>query len=254
VRLIESHLDTNARGYVEEAQRIVRVAEDNGVTLRLIGGLAIRFHCHGPHSAHLREYHDIDVFGLLKESKGIFSVFQILGYRPNTKFNLSFGDTLRLQFLSEAPGNVDVFLDKFRMDHTIDFREHLGLDDLTIPITALLLTKLQMVRIGDKDVRDIVAILEDHEFGSLAISDREAVDVEYLADKCSQDWGLYKTVTDNLQKMAKTTESKELGKKLDTLLNSVLAKKKGFGWTVRSVIGERMKWYDVIEVGEGEAY
>jgi hypothetical protein len=46
----------------EEAQRIVRTAEKRGVTLRLIGGLAIGFHCHGPHSTHLREYNDIDVF------------------------------------------------------------------------------------------------------------------------------------------------------------------------------------------------
>jgi hypothetical protein len=61
---------------LEEAERIVRSAEDDGVTLRLIGGLAIRFHCHGLHSAHLREYHDIDVFGLRKQRGGILAVFE----------------------------------------------------------------------------------------------------------------------------------------------------------------------------------
>lgn len=31
----------------EEAERIVRSAGQCGVTLRLIGGLAVQFHCHG---------------------------------------------------------------------------------------------------------------------------------------------------------------------------------------------------------------
>jgi hypothetical protein len=60
---------------LEEAKRIVRSAGDCGVTLRLIGGLAIRFHCHGLHSTHLREYHDIDLFGLGKQRRGIFTIF-----------------------------------------------------------------------------------------------------------------------------------------------------------------------------------
>jgi len=58
---------------------------------------------------------------------------------------------------------VDVFLDKFRMEQSLDFRQRLRLDDVTIPITDLLLTKLQIVELNEKDLKDIVAILEDHE-------------------------------------------------------------------------------------------
>jgi hypothetical protein len=241
-----------------EAERIVRTAENDGITLRLIGGLAIQFHCHGQHSAHLREYHDIDVFGLGKQRRRILSVFKKLGYSPNREFNMLYGDT-RLQFINnEHHKNVDVFLEKFRMEHTLGLAQRLRLDDMTIPITDLLLTKLQNVKLEEKDAKDIIAILEDHDLGH--IDDRETLNVDYVADLCSRDWGLYKTVTDNLEKLrefigkdaASVTGSKELTMKLGAIHNSLINIKKGLRWRVRSLIGERVKWYGEVEAGEGE--
>ena len=243
-----------------QAKRIVKVAGDKGVTLRLIGGLAVRFHCHGPHSIHLRAYHDIDSFGLKKESKEIFSVFQKLGYAPNLRFNTLYGAT-RLQFIEqESRKNVDVFLDKFRMDHTLDFRERLHLDNLTIPITDLLLTKLQIVKLAAKDAKDVVAILEDHKIGDS--DNQEVLNVNRIAELCSSDWGLHKTITDNLGKMVKFIEEgtfeargkKELMGKLENIRNAIKMKKKKLRWKLRNVIGERIRWYNEVEVGVGEVY
>jgi hypothetical protein len=70
----------------EEAKTIVKVAQEKGVTLRVIGGVAIRLHCHGQHSKHLREYDDIDVFGFRKESEGIRSFFEKMLYVPNMRY------------------------------------------------------------------------------------------------------------------------------------------------------------------------
>jgi hypothetical protein len=243
----------------EEAERIVTSAEDNGVTLRLVGGLAIRFHCHGPHSAHLREYHDIDVFGLSKQRGGILSVFEKLGYSPNKQFNLLYGST-RLQFVKGGrQKNVDVFLDKFEMQHTLDFRRRLRLDDLTIPITDLLLTKLQNVKLEDKDAKDIVAILEDHELGHS--NDRETINLGYIADLCSRNWGLHRTITDSLDKTRKFIDqnksrvlgAEDLTGKIEAVRSSLVTTKKGLRWRARSLIGERVKWYKEVEAGEGEA-
>lgn len=253
---------TNARGTdaADEAKTIVRVAEDNRVTLRLIGGLAIRFHCHGQHSTHLREYHDIDVFGLRKEYKGIYSVFQKLGYSPNEEYNLLYGDA-RLQFVHrEGRRNVEVFLDKFRMGHTLDFRQRLQLDDVTIPITDLLLTKLQVVQFAEKDAKDIVAILEDHELGHN--DDRETLNLDYIVQSCSRDWGLYKTITNNIatinkligQEASGLTAGKELVERLSAIRNALMTGKKGVRWIFRSLIGERVRWYREVETGQGEAY
>mgnify|MGYP001050672968 CR=1 FL=1 len=250
--------DTQAADPIEESRRIVRVAHEKHVTLRLIGGLAIRFHCHGEHAAHLREYHDIDLFGLRKKSEAIFSVFQDLDYSPNDRFNSLYHET-RLQFIHKISGkNVDLFLDKFVMEHILDFRERLRLDELTIPITDLLLTKLQIERQTEKDVKDTIAILEDHQMGH--DDDRETINLDYIADLCSRDWGLYKTITDNLEWMNSYVRKhapspkgrEELVQKLAAIQKNVGASKKRLRWKVRNVFGERIKWYEQVETGEGE--
>jgi len=228
--------------------------------MRLIGGLATRFHCHGPHSKHLRQYHDIDLLELRKEYNGILSVFQELGYVPNQEYNFLYGDT-RLQFIDAATGgNVDVFLDKFRMGHTLDFRQRLRLDDLTIPITDLLLTKLQVVQFAEKDAKDIAAILEDHELGQE--DGRETLNLEYVAELCSRDWGLHRTISGNLDRMKELIRKclsnadgeEELLSKLDAVNGLLVTSRKSLRWRLRGLVGERVRWYREVEVGQGEVY
>jgi hypothetical protein len=211
------------------------------------------------HSRHLREYHDIDLLGLRKQRGGIFSVFRKLGYSPNTEFNLLYGD-IRLQFIKgEHQKNVDVFLDKFEMEHTLDFRQRLELDDLTIPITDLLMTKLQNVRLEAKDANDVVAILEDHELG--LNEDRETISLDYLGNLCSRDCGLHRTIIGSLDKigrfidqdMSSSIGAEQLAQKIETIRSVLVTKKKGLRWTARSLIGERVKWYNEVETGQGEA-
>ena len=241
---------------LEEATKIVAAGNKKGIALRLIGGLAIRSHCHGRHSAHLRDYHDIDMFGLGREYKGIKSVFEELGYSPNQEFNYIHHDN-RLQFLgSEQLKTVDVFLDKFIMQHTLDFRKRIRLDELTIPITDLLLTKLQMEgRMESKDAKDIVAILEDHELGHR--DDKETLNLDYMAEICCREWGLYETVIGNLQKVRQFIkddvsvqcigmEATEMVQKVDAIHDSLVFTKKGFGWRARAILGKRLKWYDEV--------
>jgi dsDNA-specific endonuclease/ATPase MutS2 len=146
------------------------------------------------------------------------------------------------------------------MDHTLDFRQRLQLDDLTIPITDLLLTKLQVVRLAEKDVKDIIAVLEDHQIGRR--DGREILNLDYVAERCSSDWGLYRTVSDNLDKMNQfiqiivpsSGEREELSAKLDAIRTSLKEAKKGIRWRIRNIISRRMKWYEKVEVGEGEAF
>jgi len=245
----------------DEAKRIVRSAGQCGVTLRLMGGLAIQSHCHcrGPHSAHLREHGDIDLFGLSEQWNGIFTVFHKLGYSPNREFNAWYGHN-RLQFLREEhQKNVDVFLDKFAMEHTLDFRSRLWLDDLTIPVTDLLLTKLQITRFEAKDARDVVVILEDHKLGHSDGGD--TINLDYLGDLCSQDWRLYRSVMYSIDRIKECisqdapdiTWSENLSQKVETIRESLMTTRKGPRWKARSIIGDKVMWYNEVEVGQGEA-
>jgi hypothetical protein len=240
----------------EEAKRIVTVASSKGIILRLIGGLAIRFHCHGPHSIHLRQYHDIDLFGLNIQFKGINSVFKELGYVPNPRFNAMYAET-RLQFIDKEQGrHVDIFFDKIRMEHTLDFRKRIHLDDLTIPISDLLLSKLTIIKLTAKDVQDIIAILDDHAIGES--DDRETLNIDYISRLCSDDWSLYRTVTGDLTKMIEfvqegtfsAEDKRSLLKKLEAIERDVKTREKTRRWKLRSLVGERKRWYDLVEMGE----
>jgi len=240
---------------VGEAKRIIDEAEKTNVTLRLLGGLAIRVHCHGQHSSHIRAYHDTDFFGLRGQSTRIELFFKKLGYVPNPRYNYIHGYK-RLEFYDKSHNrNVDVFLDRFEMEHKLDFKSRVGLDRYTIPLTDLLLTKIQVVKVNEKDLKDIVAILEDHEVGGK--SDKETIDLDYITNLCSNDWGLYKSVMANIDILESfiaghrlvVRDEAAIMRKMKAIREAIARRPKSLRWKIRAKIGERMRWYEEVEKG-----
>jgi hypothetical protein len=75
----------------------------------------------------------------------------------------------------------------------------LELEPYTVSLADLLLTKLQIFRLNEKDVRDIVTLLADAE-----VSDGDAsgtIDARYIGELCADDWGLFYDVATNLQRV-----------------------------------------------------
>ncbi len=244
---------------LEEAKRIVDGGRSAGVTIRLLGGMACRLHCHGPHSHHLRSYHDIDIVGLKKQYERIERIFDELGYVPNRRFNFLYGGQGRLQFYDRSNSrNVDLLLDKFEMQHVVDLRTRLDIDEYTIPVTDLLITKLQNVKLEAKDVLDLIAILEDHEIDDS--NNSESIDLEYISRLSSRDWGLHKSLVTGLDKVEtqlenfglKSSARESLHRKIDQIRNAAESSQKTLKWRLRAIIGARKKWYREVEVGDGE--
>ncbi|HXW36506.1 MAG TPA: hypothetical protein VEJ36_01185 [Nitrososphaerales archaeon] len=237
----------------DEAGRVLAEAERRKVTLRLIGGLAVKFRCPSARSEQLkRKYLDIDFMGLAKQSKEIKSLFGDLGYEPRSRFNAMMG-AKRLIFNDlKNDRRADIFLDVFEMCHKFDFRDRLKLDSSTLPLADLLATKLQIVQANEKDYRDMVSLFLDHDVDS---SDGENINGTYLADMCSKDWGVYKTFVVNLSKIPTfidsfglTPEASSRSKAGVAKLNSMIeAKPKSLGWKMRARVGERMPWYELPE-------
>lgn len=239
---------------VKEAERIIDTAEKYEITLRLFGGMAVRFHC--PSATHrelARKYADIDFMGLKKQSRGMKKLFVDLGYTPRDVFNALSGDT-RLIFNDITNGRrVDIFLDVFEMCHKLDFKDRLLLEKYTIPLADLLATKLQVVEITEREYRDIISILNDHEISD---SDKpETINGKYLAKLCSQDWGIYKTFSINLgnilaaldqYKLNSETE-KTVRKRVQDLTSRIENEPKSLGWKMRARIGEKKQWYELPE-------
>jgi len=238
---------------VKECERILGAASKNGVILRLIGGLAIQYHCpSASHRSLAREYPDVDFVGLKKQSKMIKKLFLDLGYSPAELFNALHGGE-RLLFFGKNERRVDVFLDIFRMCYKFDFRKRLEIDDRTISLEDLLMTKLQIIELNEKDVRDTICLLKDHEMGDS--SGGEVINAQHIANLCSHDWGLYSTTTENLQRILSvvdeyqiTSNEKEIVRsRINKLLNRIEKQPKSTRWKLRSKIGKKVSWYQLPE-------
>src|SRR6202035_3221723 len=78
------------------------------------------------------------------------------------------------------------------------FAAGLPLHPYTLPPADLLLTKLQIVELTDKDHRDLLTLFLEHEIGE---RDEDEISGAYVASLCAGDWGLWRTVTRNLERL-----------------------------------------------------
>ena len=88
---------------------------------------------------------------------------------------------------------VDVLLDRFAMCHELDLADRIDGGELTLPLADLLLTKLQVVRLNDKDALDLFAMLGDHAFGS------DDIDLGRILAVTRGDWGFEHTIHGTLR-------------------------------------------------------
>jgi hypothetical protein len=243
---------------IEEATQVLRSAENKGVVLRLLGGVAFYLRCPSARSGNLaRRYGDADFIGHVRQSPEIKRLFGELGYVPRERFNALHGNR-RLGFTdSGQQKRVDVFLDVFEMCHKFDLKERMEIDRQTIPLADLLATKLQIIQTNEKDFGDMICLLVDHEVGGTDL--RDTVNGEYLARVCSEDWGIYKTFGMKLAMLAVVIEKWDLkaperdlvAKRIGQLSAAIERAPKSIGWKMRAAIGERVRWYDLPEEDAG---
>ncbi|MGD0177077.1 MAG: hypothetical protein ABSC50_09670 [Candidatus Bathyarchaeia archaeon] len=239
---------------VQETQRIIDAADQHDVVLRLFGGLAVRFHC--PSAAHrslARKYADIDFMGLRKQSRQIKQLFVELGYAPREMFNALRGDKRLIYNDIENERRVDIFLEVFEMCHRFDFKNRLRVDKPTIPLADLLATKLQVVEMTEREYRDIIALVHDHDVGDSDTA--ETINGAYLAKLSAEDWGVYKTfsldisnVLSALPQYALEGQSQDIVRtRLQDLQSRIENAPKTLRWRLRASVGEKARWYELPE-------
>ena len=234
----------------KEAIRLLDAAAVRGVPVRLIGGLAVRLHAEGDILPSLRrEPKDIDLVTLRGKGNAIGALIEALGYSPNLEFNHLNGHKRLLYYDLTHSRQVDVFVGAFEMCHVIPISDRIDLDARSIPLAELLLTKLQVVRLNEKDQRDIIVILSHHAVGE---SDNNIVNAAYVAHLCARDWGLWRTTKMNLERTREALPRyalpedtlKAVIERLASLLHQMEAEPKTTRWRLRSRIGDRLPWYE----------
>ena len=63
-------------------------------------------------------------------------------------------------------------------------------DERTLSLSDLLLTKMQIVEVNEKDLLDVVAIFIDYD----VVDNEQGINFQYISKLTSNDWGLQKTL------------------------------------------------------------
>jgi hypothetical protein len=251
--------DPPRRDVVEEATRLLEGARRHGVALRLVGGLAIRMHAtDGLHPAVERTYGDIDLVAQKGKGREAAELLRALGYQASDEFNAINGHR-RLLFHDERNARqLDVFVGSFAMCHEVPVADRFELDAVTVPLAELLLTKLQVVELNEKDQRDILALLYHH---PVADSDSDVINGARIAALCAADWGLWRTCKLNLERTAdalpsyafSVDERELISDRVRRLWNMIEQAPKSSRWRLRERIGDRKRWYQEPEEVGGSA-
>jgi hypothetical protein len=235
-----------------ESTRILDEARRRNTVLRLVGGLAIHIHC-TEHSFCDRRYGDIDFVGLKTQYKSIVEVMKEVGYMENSNMTMSTGGS---RLLFERPGttdHIDVFLDHIDIEHEVNLKDRLDIEKETISISDLLLVKLTITRLNEKDIRDIITMMKDIRIGH--DDSVGTINITYIAELCAKSWGLHHDVMASLRRtldfLPRFALSESIGSevtdRLETLKNEILKTPKSFRWRLRALIGERFPWRREIE-------
>lgn len=235
-----------------EAIRLIGEAEKKGISLRLLGGMAI--YLTSPCTQAEPFARDIDDLDFVVSKRNGYSLEKMLektGYAGDREFNSIHGES-RLLFYSELTA-LDIFVGEFQQCHSINLENYIKRSNITIPLANLLLTKLQIVQINKKDILDILALLYDHEV-RLDGDENEVISIKTLNEVLCNDWGWYTTCMDNLEKILvfigesfDVTKQEILKDRIELIKSNAYNSKKSLKWSVRSKIGRKVQWYELPE-------
>ena len=235
---------------LDEGARLSAAVRESGLSLRITGGVAIAMRCPSAAEPALRRaYGDIDLFGLRKEARDASKLLSSLGYEPDVRFNTLHGSR-RLFFWDPLNSRqIDVFLDVFEMCHRLDLTKRLHLAD-TVSLADLLMMKLQVVETNEKDLKDILALLLDHTLGA----DDGVINIAYIAGLAGADWGLWRTTTMVAERAGRYAaalpgfeDRHRVHAQVSAFIGALEDVPKSRSWKLRSLVGERSRWYQLPE-------
>src|SRR5664280_1078778 len=253
---------------LDDGRKLVDAARAEGLTLRLLGGLAVREHCRTFELCE-RDYSDLDMVAPFRHARRLVALFARFGYAEN--YDVSTATANReLQFTrpcghgvgegsppSHAEDHVDIFLDTFRMDHDIALARRLEIEPYTVSLSDLLLSKLQIFRLEEKDLRDVVTLLGDIDV-DVDVGDEDAPGVingGYIGRICAEDWGLFYDVTTNLARLDERAatfglddaQTARVRSGAARLIGAIDGTPKSLGWRLRARVGTRKTWHNPID-------
>ena len=249
---MESDIHAAFQGLLDEAKIIVNDLDERNIPIRIIGALAFYHQCPVYRKLYDRMARiptDIDFIAYSKNRGDLTKYLESKSYEGMQRLNVLYGMRRQIFKHSETGLYIDIFYDNLDMCHKVEFRNRLHFDPLTVSLTDLVLEKMQIVQINEKDIKDCILLFLEHDISE---EDKSKVHSDYIADVLSKDWGYYYTVTTNLKKIKDfldkydwipTDGENVVTDRVDRLLQSIEDKPKSSKWKLREKIGTKRQWY-----------
>jgi hypothetical protein len=237
--------DVPDRPLLARGRRLAAVAEAAGVPVRLLGGVGVGVLLgeRWPEPCR-RDHGDIDLAARGRDRRALVRLLEADGFVPDRELNALHGRE-RLLFQSRDRVRLDVVLDVLRMCHAIQLAPGFEAAGPTLPAWLLLVSKLQVVELTEKDRLDIAALLVGCRF--------EHLEVDRIARDCAGDWGLWRSLTGTLRAVRHhppPLPAGDVGRLRGVaarLLERLDTVPKTLRWRLRDRVGERVRWYELPE-------
>jgi len=246
--------------FIAEALDCVEEAEKEGIILRIMGGMAIYLHSQEYENLWRmlgrlgeRVFTDIDFASYGRYGDKLLKFFEKRGYSYDPRLLWHYGRQRQIFFGGRVP-MVEVFFDRLEMCHTINFKGRLEVDKPTLPPTELMLQKLQIVELNEKDIKDLIVLLRAHPVG---MDDEDKINLNVLKRAgLMDDWGFWYTVTTNLRKVRESLRGYDVlsdedvgvvDERIKRLLEFLEKEPKSLKWKMRARVGTKKKWYREVE-------
>jgi hypothetical protein len=248
------------RALIELAQSLTTAARQQDIALKALGGVGCWLHTadhDASAAAYARPFHDLDLVVAHKQRRAVAALFEAHGLAPVESFNALQGETRLMYAEPGTDRTVDVFLGHFALCHTVPLGDEAfaWADHPALDLVELSLTKLQIVESNAKDLHDVASLFAYHELGR----GPEALDAERFAGRLAADWGLWRTVTGNLDALSAAGTAGTLPARSDVVAARVAELRervdtapKGLRWKARARVGDRVPWYDTPDEPESD--
>jgi hypothetical protein len=238
-----------------EMKRLVEAADRNQIHLRAFGGLAILAHSQTDPRFFQRDAPDLDFLAPKNDRQKLEPFFHEMGYSPDKQFNLLNGMRRQIYYYGRSHDlHIDILIGDFEMCHKLPLDDRLNVDPFTIPLAELLLSKAQVVQLNRKDALDIISLLFNNEVGD---EEKGQIGLKRIDWLCGQDWGLYKTTSMNLARVAEilgennlpitSAERSLILERVHKIQRSFDGMPKSLAWQMRDKVGTRVRWYLEVE-------
>lgn len=251
--------DTLTNEYIYDwALKLSSAALEKKIPFKLLGATAFIYRCPNHrelYSKFNRRLTDVDfmTYGST-DSTEIDKLLDNHGFKKQQ--NYIWHASTRDIFVNGDGLLIDVFRDMLDFCHPVFFKNRLESDLPTIELEEMVLQKLQIVEINDKDFKDLCVLFLEHDLGD---KDSEDIHGRFIAKILAKSWGFHHTAILNLNKFNRYLDKiseitgkdrKVIRQKINQLIEIIAQEPKSLKWKLRSKIGTRMKWYKEVETIE----